>query len=128
MRALLLLLLTFIALSATICGLIMIVRPDGSVLNLSISLLEHTAFKDFLIPGTMLAFVVGGTNMLAIILCLRRHPNRYNWSIAGGLMISGWIIGQMVLIQAISWLHFLFLFSGIMIILVSYQLKGKWAV
>jgi uncharacterized membrane protein len=46
----------------------------------------------------------------------------------GGMMISGWIFAQMILIQAVSWLHIIFLATGIMIILVSYHLKGKWAV
>jgi len=35
---------------------------------------------------------------------------------------------QLLLIQAAHWLHFIYLGIGLLIILIAYQLKGKWAV
>lgn len=128
MKTLLFLLSVFIALTALISGLLMISNPDGSILNLPLNLLSNTPFKDFLVPGMILAGLVGGTNLLAVFFNLQRHANRYNWSIAGGFMISGWIVIQMLLINAVHWLHFIYLGAGILVILISYQLKGKWAV
>ena len=106
----------------------MISNPDGGILNLPISLLDGTPFKDFLIPGILLTTIVGGVNLLAVFYNMQRHVNRYNWAIAGGILISGWIVVQMILIHAARWLHFLYLGIGILIILLAYQLKGKWAV
>ena len=128
MRSLLFILVSFIAVTSTLSGLLMISNPDGGVLNLPLSLLDGTPFNDFLIPGILLTAVVGFVNLLAVFFNLQRHPNRYNWAIAGGMMISGWIITQMILIQTIHWLHFIYLGVGMLIILISYQLKGKWAV
>lgn len=102
--------------------------PDGEILHMSTSLLQGTPFKNFLIPGLILATVVGGINGIAVAYNMQRHPARYNWAMAGGLMITGWITIQMLLIQAANWLHFLYLGIGILIILTAYQLKGKWAV
>ena len=119
---------SFIAVTSTLSGLLMISSPDGKMLSLSLSLLDGTPFKNFLIPGILLTTIVGGTNLLAVFYNIQRHPNRYNWAMAGGFMISGWIIAQMILIHAAHWLHFLYLAIGILIILLAYQLKGKWAV
>ena len=128
MKSLLFFLVSFVAVTSTLSGLIMISNPDGRILNLSLDLLEGTPFKNFMIPGILLTATVGGTNLLAVFYNLQRHPNRYNLAMAGGTMISGWIITQMILIQAVNWLHIVSLVIGIMIILLSYHLKGKWAV
>jgi hypothetical protein len=128
MRSLLFILVLFIAVTSTLSGLLMISNPDGGVLNLPRSLLDGTPFNDFLIPGILLTGAVGFVNLLAVFFNLQRHTKRYNWAIAGGMMISGWIITQMILIQKIHWLHFIYLGVGMLIILIAYQLKGKWAV
>ena len=128
MKALLFILVSFIAVTSTLSGLMMIYRPDGAILHLPVNLLEGTPFKNFLIPGILLATIVGGVNLLAVFNNLRRHANRYNWAIAGGFMIIGWIIAQMTLIKVFHWLHIIYLIIGVLIILISYQCKGKWAV
>lgn len=106
----------------------MISNPDGGILNLSQGLLDGTPFKNFLIPGLILTVIVGGINLIAVFYNILRHPNRYVWAMAGGIIISGWIIVQVLLIQTVYWLHYLYLGIGIIILLISYQLRGKWAV
>jgi len=128
MRTILFILVSFIGLTATLSGLIMISNPDGGILNLSLSLLEKTPFKNFLVPGILLTVIVGGINMIAVFYNIQRHPKRYNWAMAGGVVITGWIIVQMIMLGAVHWLHILYLIIGILIILISYQLEGKWAV
>jgi hypothetical protein len=128
MKTILFILISFIAITATISGLLMISNPNGEIMNLSLNLLYQTPFKNFILPGILLTVLVGGINLLAVFFNIQRNVNRYNWAIAGGVMISGWIIVQMILIQTVHWLHFLYLCIGIFIILLAYQLKGKWAV
>jgi hypothetical protein len=128
MKTLLFILISFIAVTSTLSGIFMISRPDGEILNLPISLLEGTPFKDFLVPGILLTTIVGGANLLAVFFNMQRNPNRYNWAITGGVTITGWIIAQMILIRTIHWLHFIYLGIGFLIVLIAYQLKGKWAV
>jgi uncharacterized membrane protein len=102
--------------------------PDGNILKLSISLLKGTPFKDFFVPGLILSVFVGGANLLAVYFNLQRHSSRYNWAITGGIMDCGWIIAQIILINTLYWLHFLYFGIGILVILLAYQLKGKWAI
>lgn len=127
MKSLLLILLCFIAFTSVVSGIMMISGPDGKIMNLPLSLLKGTPFRNFLVPGILLTFIVGGINLLAAYYNLLKRTNQYNWAIAGGLVISAWIIVQMILIRAAHWLHFLYLGTGIFIVLLAYQLKGKWA-
>ena len=127
MKLILFTLVAFIAITSTLSGLLMISNPDGRILNLTLSLLNGTPFKNFLMPGILLTSLVGSINLLAVFYNIQRHPGRYNWAMAGGIMITGWIIVQMLLIQAAHWLHFIYLGIGLLIILIAYQLKGKWA-
>lgn len=128
MKTILFLLSSLIALTSLISGLLMISDPQGSVMNLSTSLLTGTPFESFLIPGILLTLVVAIPNLLAVFYNMQRHPLRYKWATAGGVAVCGWILVQLILLNTLYWLHFLYFAIGIMIILVSYQLKGKWAV
>ena len=128
MKSILFILVTFIAITSILSGLLMISNPDGGLMNLTLSLLDGTPFQNFMIPGILLTGIVGGVNLVAVFFNMQRHSNRYNWAIAGGMVISGWIIIQMLLIHAARWLHFIYLGIGLLIILIAYQLKGKWAV
>lgn len=125
MKSLLFILVCFVAITSTISGLLMVSSLDGGILNLQYSLLQGTPFKNFRVPGILLTLFVGGTNLLAVFYNIQRHQNRYNWAMAGGMMISGWIIVQMIMINTVHWLHFIYLGAGIIIMLISFQLKGK---
>jgi len=127
MKTVLFMLLSFIAVTSMLSGLLMIINPDGSIMNLSLRLLDDTPFKNFRLPGILLLVIVGGVNMIAVFTNMQHSTNRYNWAMAGGTMICGWIIAQMMLIGALHWLHFIYLGIGLLIILIAYQLKGKWA-
>jgi hypothetical protein len=127
MKTLLFILVSFVAVTATISGLVIISNPGGATMGLALSVLDTTPFKNFLIPGIIL-ITVGVINTIAMFFNMQRHINRYNWAIGGGVIISGWIIVQMILIQTLHWLQFIYLGTGLLIILIAYQLKGKWAV
>jgi hypothetical protein len=128
MRILLFILVAFVALTATFSGLLIISNPaDGGMIHLQKDLLSNTPFKNFLVPGIILTVLVGGVNMVAVALNISRHPARYNWAMAGGIMIIGWIVVQMILLNAFSWLQLVYLGTGLLIVLTAYQVKGKWA-
>jgi hypothetical protein len=128
MKLILFILISILALTATLSGLLLMNAPDGSLLNLPVALLDGTGFKDFMIPGLLLTITVGAVNLLAVFLNIQRHPKRYDWALIGGAMTCGFIIGQMILLHTANWLHLIFMGVGILIILLAYQLKGKWVV
>ncbi len=128
MKTLLFILISFVAITSIISGLILISNPDGSIMNIPLSLLKETPFENFRTPGILLTVFVGSINLIALYYNLQRHPNRYNWAMAGGTFISGWIIVEMIFLNTVHWLYFIYLGIGLLIILIAYQLKGKWAV
>lgn len=128
MKLLLFLLTAFVALTAIVSGALLIAYPDGSLFQMSTALLASTPFPDFLIPGVVLCLIVGGVNLIAVIRNMQTHRLRYNWAIAGAVMLIGWVIVQMLLIAELHWLQFVYLAVAGMMLLLSWQLKGRWAV
>ena len=128
MKTLLFILLSFIAITATVSGILMISQPDGSILQLKPELLAGSPFSNYLVPGVLLACVVGVVNLIAVFLNMMRHRQRYNAAIAGGAVIITWILVQVMMIGTIHWLHILYFSAGILVVLGAYQLKGRWAV
>jgi hypothetical protein len=128
MRYILLALLFFIGLTALLSGLLLLLQPDGSWLGLPLSLLEPTPFRDYTWPGLGLAFGVGAVHLLAFYLEIRGHRFRHNWAMAAGLLLTSWILAQLLLIETLHWLHVVYGGFGLLCILLAWQLKGKWAV
>lgn len=79
-------------------------------------------------PGLLLAIIVGGVNLVALVVNLQRSRKRFNWSIAGGTTLIVWIITLMLLTGMVHWVLVLYLGMGMITILLAYQLKGKWLV
>ena len=127
MKIILLMLLSAVGITSVICVIIMITNPYGSILKLSRYLLKPTPFEEFFIPGLVL-LLVGLTNTVAAILVVLKKRKWYRWSITAGAIITGWIIAQMILIQTVNGMQILYLGAGLFILLLSWQLRGKWVV
>lgn len=128
MKTLLFILVSFIAITACASGLLLMSNPGGTLFKLSPALLATTPFKNYLVPGIILAVIVGGVNLLAVVYNIQRNARRYNWAMAGGFIMSGWIVVQALLTHTFHWLQFIYLGIGLLVVLMAYQLKGKWAV
>ena len=125
MKIVLLALLAFTGLTATLGGLILIADNSGAIMGMSTDLLSHTLFNSFLLPGVVLT-LVGSIHLAAVFTILQNSNRKYTWSLAAGILILAWIITQMIMIRAFHWLQFVYLFTGLLTTLLSYQLKGKW--
>ncbi len=128
MRVFLLILLVFVGVTATVSGLMLMIRPDGSLMQMPADILLTSPFRNFLIPGIVLFAFVGLVNGMAAWLLIRRHPAQYDWAMVAGVMIGGWIVVQIIMIQSFSWLQFIYLGTGLLMVLAARQLKGKWLV
>jgi hypothetical protein len=113
------LLLLFNGIGAVYGGVNLIMHPDGRSLQLSVDLLKHTPFKDFLIAGIVLLLVNGLFSFFVFIRLLLNKRN-YSWFvIAQGLLLTGWIIIQVMLIQTIYYLHFILISVGFALTLLG---------
>jgi len=125
MKSLLIILTGAIALSAIAGGTMLLITPDGSSIDLSSSFLQGTPFGNYALPGLILIMVIGGSHALATFALLRKTAGAYTFSIIAGLLLLGWMGIQILLIGPLYWLQFFILGAGLLIILVSLQLKGK---
>jgi len=113
-------LLTLNSFGALFGGLFLMGSPDGSSIGLSLELLRETPFQNFFIPGLILFCFNGLFSLLVLIALL------FNWRkaslllIAQGIVLIGWIVIQIYLIQTIFFLHYLFGAIGIVIVAIGF--------
>lgn len=125
MRLALRILLGFVAFTAIPSGLLLMLQPDGSWLQLSTQLLQTAPFHTFFIPGLVLCLLVGSANLLALVKQLQQGTNAFWYTLTAGILIGGWIIVQIALIRTFFWMQWIYLLCGFFIILISLQLKHK---
>jgi hypothetical protein len=123
-RALLVALCLFAGLTAIWGGVELVWYRDGSFMRLPLSLLEHSPFRDFLVPGLLLAGVVGGINTLAGVLLLLRHPRANAEAMVSGALLAMWIVIEVLIIRHVHWLHAVYLALGVAIGVIAAAREG----
>lgn len=122
-RIISIILLFFTLISAIYGGLNLILYPDGSSLQLSLDLLDHTAFKDYLIPGIILIFTNGIFTAYVLYLTFIWNDFYAYFIIAQGILLTGWIFIQILLIREVYFLHYIMAGIGICLIILGLLLK-----
>ena len=111
----------FHALSAVGGGIGMAVA-DG--LSMPKSLLADSPFTTFLLPGLILAVVVGGTQTLAAVLLVQRRQSALLWSAVAGFGMVIWIIAEIGFIHALMWAQLIYVVSGLLQLVLVFSLLG----
>ncbi|MDB5241022.1 MAG: hypothetical protein JWP57_1647 [Spirosoma sp.] len=132
-RSSLLILLGFLGLGAIGGGGVFIISPSGKLIGMPLSLLDKSPFTDFMIPGIIL-FIVLGLIPCGLVVALLKRPvskwaDRFNffpdmyWAWTGSIYVAFaliiWIQIQMVFLQAVDWLHTVYMFLAIAILFVA---------
>jgi hypothetical protein len=78
----------FTGLTALAGGVLLMARPDGSLLQVAPTALaalgRNSPFADFLVPGLALAAIVGGGMLAAATLLMKRRPLALEAAMAAG--------------------------------------------
>ena len=129
----LLILLAFLGVSSAICGGMLIAAPDGSLMQMPLSNLEHSPFTTFLIPGLVLLFFLG-VYPLVVAYCLWTRPSwrwpealnpfrgmHWAWaaSLAAGVIVLIWIVVEMIMLREAVFLHWFVLGWGLALIALT---------
>jgi hypothetical protein len=92
----------FVAVTAFAGGIALIVgsmMPDVSmVITPPVEMLEGSPFSSYLVPGVVLALVLGGVHAVAFVLLQRRRPSALLMGAAAGYAALIWIFVQMTII------------------------------
>jgi hypothetical protein len=128
MKALLFLLIALVTLTSVICGAMMISDPAAKALAIPPDTLLFTPFSNFKIPGLLILLVVGIPGVLAIYYHITQNRWKNNAGILLGATTGLWILGQVIFTQSLHWQDFAMFGVAMLIILLSYQVKGSWVV
>lgn len=108
-------LLLFNGIGAIYGGLSLIRYRDGSGLDMGTEWLQHSPFDNYLIPGIILLVVNGFFSMVCFGMLLLRYRHSGRYIISQGVLLTGWIMVQILLIQTINTLHIVMGTTGIML-------------
>lgn len=128
MKRLLFFLTSCVAVSASLAGLLILAEIPAGRAGLLFGFRDQATFAGNILPGLILTLLVGGSNLTAVYFYLQRDANMFNWAIAGGVILLVCVITSLLFLHASHWLYYVYLFAGIIIILIAWQLQGKWAV
>lgn len=125
MSRLLLLFTGFVAITAIPCGILLMIQPDGHLLQLNLNLVSQSIFHNYFLPGLALAIPVGAVNFYATMLNWKKHYRAPFWSGIGGLMIIVFEVVEIMVIQSYNWMQILYLLLGFFIVLMALQIKHR---
>ena len=105
--------LLFVAIGAVPSGLMLVIAPDGSIMQIPVSMLDNAPFGNFLIPGIILMSFHGVLGLIgAFIVYLRKKLSGYIGIFFGsGLII--WIVIQGIMTGFGHFLQIFYLAIGI---------------
>jgi len=122
-----------LGLGALAGGGVLMAAPDGSLMQMPLSMLKYSPFSNYLIPGAIL-FTLLGLYPVVVACSLWRRPawrwpealnpaKRRHWSwaasLAGGVILVMWITVQVSLLRSIAFLHILYFVWGWVLILLT---------
>jgi hypothetical protein len=90
-----------------------------------------TPFSSYLIPGLILAIVVGGSATVAVVATLRRAHAGALTSMLAGAILLGWLVGERLILPPAAfspqfwWLEAIYIAAGLM--MVAPALAVLWA-
>lgn len=88
----------FVAATAIAGGVMLATGGEGT--RFPPALLTSTPFSDYFVPGLLLALVVGGSALVATLACLRDARFGARASVLSGLVLMGWIAGEVLLLPS----------------------------
>lgn len=118
-RGLLAALCLLVGVTAVGGGALLVARPDGALLQLPLAVLAHAPFASFLVPGLLLLTVVGVSNLIAGALVARDSPRATAAGFAGGAILLGWIVTEMVMLRAAHGLQLAYLAIAAAIMIIA---------
>jgi hypothetical protein len=87
----------FVALTAVAGGLALAIGAEAT--RFPAAWLVGTPFHSYVVPGLILAVVVGGSATLATAATLRRWPAAPRASVLAGAITMGWIVGEVLILN-----------------------------
>ncbi len=80
-------------------GMVLIIDPKGSILQLSVSLLSGSPFNNYLIPGIILLVFNGFFSLFTLYFTIKKKPYFPYLIIMQGCILFLWLSTQVIMIN-----------------------------
>jgi hypothetical protein len=108
----------FSTMSCVVGGIALVSSPQGNDL-LPIERLRFTPFRDYLIPGLILTFVVGGAQLLSATAIFQRNKAAPQANALAGASLTGWVIAEAAMLRVVTLMQAVFLVVGLATLLLG---------
>ncbi len=109
--------LSFLGLSGLVGAIPLIVHANDEPSWMPQSLLQHTPFRSFLIPGIILFSAIGVLSCRVLWMTLQRQLG-YGWWVAlQGCTLLVWLIVEVIMIRLAAWPHYFYGAVALLLIL-----------
>ncbi|MFY9307828.1 MAG: hypothetical protein WAQ28_02145 [Bacteroidia bacterium] len=116
-------LLLLVAVNALVAGYLFITDPTGTKMYIPVSMLEYSPFTNFLVPGIVLFIVNGIFNLVAAVFVTFQWKHFPFLVVLQGLLLTGWIAVQVILLREFNFLHALLGGTGIVLFTLGNRLN-----
>jgi hypothetical protein len=117
--------LAFLAVTATWGAALLIQDSSGSPMQIPQSVLQHTPFHSFLIPGILLLISQGLLGFVVLAIAIFRKRGYGSWIAFQGCMLFGWITIEVLLLRTVVWLHYVYWALGLILIACGWALRRQ---
>ncbi|HKL18303.1 MAG TPA: hypothetical protein VJ905_05020 [Halalkalibaculum sp.] len=95
---LLLVLVLFQGLSGLYGGIMLVLDPSGSLLQIPLNLLAESPFHDYMVPGIILLVLLGIFPLVTGFGLWQKHPRAGNGAFLTGIILVIWIAVQIAMV------------------------------
>jgi hypothetical protein len=132
-RNVLVILLVFLGVGAIGGGAVLILSPSGELMGMPLSMLDHSPFSSFLIPGIVLFTILGIFPIVNAITLVKKPDSilaerlnafkdmHWSWSytIYTAFALIIWIQLELIFLNAVHWLHTFYMFLALTILSIA---------
>ena len=114
--------LVFLALSSIAGAVPLIADPSGQMIHMPLSLLRHSPFTSFLIPGIILFAANGLLCLWVLWMTWKKRPGYPLFVVGQGIVLAGWLIVEIIMLQVIVNLHYFYGVIALILVVTGLRL------
>ena len=117
--------LLFLGATSVIGAVPMLRDPYGSPLSMPQSLLAHSPFHSYLVPGFVLLVCNGLLSFFIFIAVIRRQKFYGRWIFVQGLVLTGWLLVEVAVLRFVVWPHWFYGGVACLLLICGWWLRNE---
>lgn len=115
--------LFIVSANALAAGYSFMTDPSGAGLQIPLSWLQHSPFDNYFIPGITLFCAIGIFGLVAALFTVFQWNNYQALIVWQAIVLIGWIVIQIIMLQTFHFLHGVFLGTGLLLFMFGNRLN-----